>query len=560
MNRKQEWLNKLKSRHTGLCVLAVLLLLLIYTVVCYNVIDKHATEPEREAAGDNLEALPVAEKQSSILPIPESDACVEWECGTYYSGISKYNIDTYLMKLTKAGWKNLQGGEILPDAVVGTVGYDLRKGDRILQLITFLNDSNYAGCNSILVYNNKDFSYEERISRVGAMQKKEALPLIQTQAEEMAKTGTISDAKKDVIGLFEIPIKNAFERLQVQAFAAFSDMGFTGCFLLRRGVASYVPGNLSDAMIADIDHDGMDELIDAYRSWKTDAYCLELVAYQYVNPDYFSSLTEILLVKYHICYVPERVQDEFGLEEDEKGRIILTGEEGAYGILSVDKDKILVQGEGAAELISWASAFDQSNLKNIREVDPIETPKPFILLNGKNLEYITQKWEEENQEYTNYRILKLIGEEQIKIPSVYLDSYGENEDSHKISINFGAYMPDSIQVFDAMIEESGAIRYQLTTERAVQIMDHSRVEFMLPQHMAYYLSSNSKDYERDWKRLFSVVCSWGGKQCTYYFVVNTESKSIFNEPEGDMREASSEGKDSKDLVSPFIWNLYFLSD
>jgi hypothetical protein len=49
----------------------------------------------------------------------------------------------------------------------------------------------------------------------------------------------------------------------------------------------------------------------------------------------------------------------------------------------------------------------------------------------------------------------------------------------------------------------------------------SQVKICLQQHMSYYLSSNSKDYERDWLRLFRVVCKWSYNECTYAFLMNT---------------------------------------
>lgn len=522
--------NTAKSRRiTRRCIGAVILMLIVYTVICYVIIDNYSNAPKESLANEETNFSNSIVAEDNILPVPASDASVDWECGTYYSNISKSSMQEYLTKLAGAGWKDFEGKDIATEVMNGTTGYDLRYKDHILQLITYLVDTENAICNSILVYYDEELSYEDMMSRIGTIDKPEALSLIQTQVKELSQQGKIPDTKDIVTGLFELPVKNAYEKMQVQAFAAISDMGFTGCFLIRKGVASYVPGNLSSAQVTDIDRDGSYELLNSYDRYEANTYCLELAAYRYEIPDN-NSLSELAVEKYHTCYVPKKGYEQFQLVMEEQGRLLLMGEDGSYGTITVEEGMLCIQGERASELLSWSSAFDQSNLKTLRKIDPSEPSDITISLEEKELGYVIWKtnWMGTEQEYSAVQILELIKQSKIEIPTVYVGSFYEEESAQRISIDFGESMPDSIQVFDAMLEESGSPRYQLDYEQAVQIMSDSRVEFPLSQHMAYYLSSDTRDYDRDWKRLFRVVCTWGEKQCTYAFVINTGEKRRFN--------------------------------
>jgi hypothetical protein len=420
----------------------------------------------------------------------------------------------------------LEGKEIDMNIIDGTTGYSLVNEDHILQLITYLMDPGVAICNSVLVYYDENSSLLEMQSRKGAIPKSEAQELIQIQVDELSKQGKIPYTKDIVTGLFELAIDNVYDEFQLQAYAAISDMGFTGCFLIRKGVTSYVPGTLVNALVIDIDEDGNYELLDAYDSWEGNTSRLELVAYEYGNPDYFSSLTEIPLQKYYSCYVPVDGYDKFRLVKEEKDRVSLVGETKVYGTVKIKDNTLCIIEENLSVFLPWDISFDQSRLQKIEKTIPT-TPVDITITYGESkLDYIVQEtnWEGKKEEASIADAVKQILGKNQDLPRISLDSFAPDYDSSKIIIDFGDSIPDTIKVYDSMLEEGGGVRYNLSSEQTVQIIDDRSVGFPLSQHIAYGLSSNSGDYEKDWRRLFQVKCTWGENECTYSFLINTGKK------------------------------------
>jgi hypothetical protein len=240
-------MNEKKNRRIpGQSIIVIAVVLIIYTIICYIIIDRNPGKDEVDE-DSRKELIAVTLDHMTTLPLPDSDASTEWDCGTYYSDISKKNIEAYLRRLSDAGWKEYSGKDISSDIPAGTTEYELINGDHMLQLITFLQDD-IAFYNSILVYYDNDISVSELKARKGAVTKEEILPLIQYQLDELSRQGKISNNKDKVTGLFEIDVDQGYDRLQLQAFAAYSDKGFTGCFLVRNKIVTYVPGNLANSM------------------------------------------------------------------------------------------------------------------------------------------------------------------------------------------------------------------------------------------------------------------------------------------------------------------------
>ena len=525
----ENWNSAHHRRMARICISLVILMLVAYTLVCYVIIDNYSVMPREAMAEEVYHTSHLIASDKAILPVPDAGASVDWGCGTYYSNISEAGMQDFLSNLDKAGWKDLQGRNMVTEVKPGSICYDLRNGDHVLQMITFLSDAEHAVCNSILVYYNENYSMEKMSHRVGALQKAEAMPLIQAQVEILSKKGELPESRYQIAGLFEIPIANAYEKMQVQAYSAISDMGLAGCFLVRGGIASYIPGTLDSDQVADIDGDGSYELLNISDSWEANTYCLELEAYDYGSADPTDQQSGIPVVKYKARYVPKNGYEQFSLVKDGNDNVVLTGEAGIYGIVSAVDGSLSIRGEKTPELISWANSFDQSKLLLIKKKIPKQPPEISVSIGTIPVEYLTQKtdWNGEKELLPSSKILKQLGEKQGSIPTIEVYPFMEEERQQRISIDFGESMPDSIQVHDTMLDDSGSPRYNIDTEQAVQIMSDSRVEFPLTQHMAYYLSSDSKDYERDWKRLFRVTCTWGKKQCTYDFVINTSDLGSF---------------------------------
>lgn len=521
-----------KSRKTiRWSIVLVILVMIAYTITCYVIIDCYSEKPEEVDEDSNKEMIAVTLDHMTTLPLPDSETSAEWECGTFYSNISKTDMEVYFRRLSEAGWKNADGEPL--DTVIpsGTTVYDLVNGDHLLQLMTFFEDTEIAFYNSILVYYDDDVSVNDKRERRGAMTKEEVFPLLQYQVDELSKQGVVAENKDVITGLFEIDIDKGYERLQLQAFAAFSDMGFTGCFLARKGIVTYVPGNLANSHVLDIDQDGSYEILDNYHSWKGNTFRLELVAYEYTNPVSLDSLTEILQQKYYTCFVPVDGYDSYKLNIDRAETITLIGETKDYGKLQVADGNFVIVGKEAANFLAWEEAFDQSRLSTIEKKIPDKPPIINIKLDSTQLNYIVSKsdWGGKTETTEVEQLVASYDKAHKTVPFIRLETIAINESAPKIVIDFGDYIPDTIKVYDAMLTEENTIRYKINTEQAVRILDDSSISFPLSQHFAYYFSSNSKDYDKEWRRLFQVDCTWGDKECTYAFLLNTKGKSLSGE-------------------------------
>ncbi len=520
--------DKRNRRSASWGIIVVVVVLIMYTIACYVIIDRYSGKAAEDGDNFRKELIAVTLDHMTALPLPDSDASVEWECGTLYSNISKTDMEAYLSRLSDAGWKNYNGKTPNRTVPLGTTEYELVNGDHLLQLITYFKDPDVAFYNSILVYYDDSISVSELKARRNAMTKEAALPLIQHQVDELSRQGKISDNKDKVTGLLEIDIDKGFDRLQLQAFCAYSDLGFTGCFLVRNGIVTFVPGNLANSHVLDVDQDGKYEILDAYDSWKGNTYRLELVVYEYVNPNSVHSLTELLRQKYYTCLVPSNGYDDIKLNMDRADSVTLIGETKDYGKLQVVNGSIIITGEEAESLLNWSDSFDQSRLSSIEKEIPDTPPQIKISLDTLKLNYIIRMsdWEGRTEATEISKLVEAFDSTYPTTSLISLEKASVNESTHRITLDFGRYMPDSVLVYDAMLSESNTLRYNMNSEQLVQIMDDSRLSFPLSQHFAYYLSSDSKDYEKEWRRLFQIVCRWNNKECTYVFLLNTKGKSL----------------------------------
>jgi L-fucose mutarotase/ribose pyranase (RbsD/FucU family) len=432
-------------------------------------------------------------------------------------------MEAYLQLLKEDGWKGMQGEDISTKATEGNTQYSLIKDDRLLQIMMSLKDKEAAICNSILVRLEEKVSLSEIQNRKNATTKDEALDKIKTNLAELIKQGEIPYTKGTITGLFEIFLEDAYDKLQLQAYAAISDRGFAGCFLIRKGVVSYVKGNLSNACIVDIDGDGNEEIIDLYTTWVSGIYKIDLIAYEYSTPIFFSSNTQILQRKYSNSFVPDNGYEEVQLVKVDDTTVKLAGALD-YGTIKVEGTSLVLDHSEDFPFTEWAVSYDQSRLLDLEKEIPVTPPQVIISMEGLSLDYVvsTTKWDAAEKEFTTAKAVEEIMEKNPFIPTIGLNN-SMCELNKTIVLNFGSSIPDSIKVYDAMLDDQGGVRYggKLIMEQAVKILDGSRVSFNVKQHMAYFLSSYSGDYEKDWRRLFRVVCRWGEKECVYALLINT---------------------------------------
>jgi L-fucose mutarotase/ribose pyranase (RbsD/FucU family) len=458
--------------------------------------------------------------------MPSSNASVDWECGTYFSDISMENMEDYLQALVDEGWKHIQGNTISSEITVGTSNYMLTNGTDILQMMIFLRDKEVAICNSILIKLDVNLSISKINNRKDAISNSEALDKIQLQVDEMLKQGTIPYTKGLITGLFEIYIEDAYDKLQSQAYAAISDNGFAGCFLIRKGIVSAVKGNLSNACIVDIDEDENYELVDLFTTWGAGIYKIELVAYEYRTPSFLSSnIIQLLQCEYYNCFVPESGYEELYLTKVNDTTIKLVGETVDYGKIKAKGTTLFLDNMEGFPFEEWAVSYDQNQLLVVDKDIPLTPPEIIISIDGLSLNYVVSpsNWGKEENEFATGNALAEIMKSDSFIPTFGLANRSIVETYKSVMINFGNSIPDSIKVYDAMLDDQGGVRYgdKLIMEQTVKILDGRRVSFDLKQHIANGLSSFLGDYEKDWRRLFRVVCKWGDKECVYAFLINT---------------------------------------
>lgn len=461
-----------------------------------------------------------------VIPTPTSNASVDWECGTYYSDISEENLKTYLKLLVEDGWKDLQGNTISTEIANGTSEYTLCKGNNLLQIMTFLENPEVSICNSILIKLDENISIADIKNRSGALSKSEATEKIKDNIDNMSEQEEIPSTKRNVTGVFEIFIDDAFEKMNLQAYAAISDNGITGCFLIRKDVVSHVLGDLNNTCVADINVDGKYELLDLF-GWGSGIFRYELTAYDCVNPINFNSLTEILHRKYYNCFVPKNGYSELFLKKIDDTTVKLVGDGKEYGILKVNGQALVVENMKEFPFDEWSKSYDQSMLPDLVKEILSAPPEIKISIDDLSIDYETRKtqWNGETIYFNSKDAFATIIDKQKFIPTFSLSGM-ESMDTvggRTVTIDFGNSIPDSIQVYDSMFDEQGNTKNSgmLDLEQTVKIVDGSSVQFNLKQHMAIYLSSNSDDYKKDWYRVFRIVCRWGANECTYAFMINT---------------------------------------
>jgi L-fucose mutarotase/ribose pyranase (RbsD/FucU family) len=506
----------------------------------------------------------------NYMPIPNANANVGWECGIYYSDISMENMEAYLKSLALSGWKDIQGNDSSTHVVEGTSEYSLTKGNRLLQIMMNLKDKEVSICNSILVYLEENVSVSDIKKQKAAMSKEEALVKIQANVDESIEHHEIPYTKRVITGLFEIHMEDAYDKLQMQAFAANSDNGFTGCFVIRKGVVSYLKGSLSNACIADIDKDGKYELLNLASTWEGGLFKIGLIAYEYVNPTYFNSCTEILLPKYSNCFVPDHGYEELQLTKVDDTTVMLSGGTIEYGTIKVRGGKLIIDSLEKFPFTEWATSYDQNQLLTIEKEIPDIPPEIILSIDGLGLDYVVcpTKWDSKENQFTTADALAEIMDKASFLPTFGLAGINIVNTNRSVLINFGSSIPDSIKVFDAMLDEQGNVRYgeKLIMERAVKIIDNSQVSLDLTQHMALALSSYLGDYEKDWRRLFRVVCSWGEKECVYAFLINTGRTEVltkitdnqFLKCEGSFSQLSSSWGLGISIDSKYLPKHYFI--
>lgn len=94
----------------------------------------------------------------------------------------------------------------------------------------------------------------------------------------------------------------------------------------------------------------------------------------------------------------------------------------------------------------------------------------------------------------------------------------------EITIEFEGQQPDAVQITDAVLTESGKLKYADAVTKQVEFTRQEETfSFPLADHVAVYLSSDLADYEpKSVLRGFKLLCTWGENECEYAFIIRTD--------------------------------------
>ncbi|MDF2544290.1 MAG: hypothetical protein K0S47_4008 [Herbinix sp.] len=471
------------------------------------------------------------------IPLPLSEYSIDWESGVLFKNIRYENTTGYFETLQNEGWKIYDGtdtieedinsidGEQLAELPEGTNEYLFVKNDQLLQLILYLTNKKDVPANSIFLRLEEGITKEDLFAREDAMTTKKAHSVLDPQIKELVDDGTIMPTKAFQAGLVEIFIPDAYDKMKLQAYEVVSEEGIAGYFLVCNNSAMFLYSDLNNTCVADIDEDGEYELLDLF-GWGSGIYRIEMSAYSFSNPIYFSSLTKIIHRKYYNCLVPKNGYAELEFVKIDDHTVKLKADGTVYGTIKTDGLKLTLESMEDFPFDEWGQWYDQDILTTMDKEYPKEPPEIIMSIRGRRMDYITQKISWDGKDNSEYHSMKVLEQTDSFLPTYVLNSIVYDEISPEVVLDFGNHIPDTIQVYDAILDENGGFMYGKDMEllRDIKILDRSKVSFDLVQHMALLFSSNLETYQKVWRRLFRVVCTWGDNQCEYSMVINTGLK------------------------------------
>ena len=210
-------------------------------------------------------------------------------------------------------------------------------------------------------------------NRVGAVSKEQALEMIQPLIDSLVKDEVISVPDSTATNLLELYIDDAFEKMGLQAFTAIGEQDFIGNFLVIGDAVCYAFGPLDNTCVADIDRDGVYELLDIF-GFGSGIYRIELTAYKLAIPVWSSSFKKELHEVDNECFVPNMGYDELTFEKIDDYAVKLWGAEwidmdSQTSILKKTTDYGLLQSNGSDFFVledydnfpfkRWSTLYDQ---------------------------------------------------------------------------------------------------------------------------------------------------------------------------------------------------------
>lgn len=94
----------------------------------------------------------------------------------------------------------------------------------------------------------------------------------------------------------------------------------------------------------------------------------------------------------------------------------------------------------------------------------------------------------------------------------------------EIEVDFKGYIPDTVEVVDEVVDNLGNVIFNNSTKSISMKLKDGKGSFIIEEHPAILLSSNSKAFDDGVLRGIRVTCKWDDNECEYAFIIKTNKK------------------------------------
>ncbi len=158
--------------------------------------------------------------------------------------------------------------------------------------------------------------------------------------------------------------------------------------------------------------------------------------------------------------------------------------------------------------------------------DANDPPEISISVDDTYIDYLVEKtnWEGEVISISEEDVIDQVKKDKLPVPTIYIGSLSDMQ--HKsITVDFKKHrLPDEIHLHDVLISGSNIKKDTAFTKALIETVNEHEIIVPLRHHANVMLSSNMRDYEKNYRRLFRLICTWGENTCHYIFMVNTSGK------------------------------------
>lgn len=153
-------------------------------------------------------------------------------------------------------------------------------------------------------------------------------------------------------------------------------------------------------------------------------------------------------------------------------------------------------------------------VSNSKSIIPQEPPEILITVDGRSVNYVIGKNIWNGSIFDRLDNFQLIIKENHEIIYVPIGK--------EFTVEFNGTSPDSIEITDEVIDTSGNVMFNNSGQDIPVELNKGKILFILKEHPATLLSSNTETFENGVIRGFRVLSKWGDNECEYTFVIKTE--------------------------------------